>query len=217
MDKKEEHSFVQEKIKERPMNKRKLFRKTIITATSAVGFGLIACVTFLLLEPVISNWISPEEYTKVVFPEEETEKAPEELLTEENVAMETQEEEKQQISEQVAAEATDGKLALKSYQTLYDELYSIALEASKSIVTVTGVSQDTDWFQNEVENKNETSGVIVAENGLQRFVLADINGLPDAESYTVTLSDGSMASLELKRRDQNTGLAIFTIDRKSVV
>ena len=47
--------FMIEKIKERPVNKKKLLRRTLITASMAVIFALVACFTFLVLEPVISN------------------------------------------------------------------------------------------------------------------------------------------------------------------
>ena len=47
--------FMKETIKQRPLNRKKLIRRTLITAAMAVIFGLVACLTFLLLEPVISN------------------------------------------------------------------------------------------------------------------------------------------------------------------
>lgn len=209
MEEKQPYSFVSETIKEKPINKKKLFRKTMLTACSAVIFGGVACLTFLLLEPVISNRLSPEEITKVEFPEEEVETAPEELLTEESVLEESRVEE--QISEQVKQEISDGQLAMQTYQSIYDQLYQTATEASKSVVTVTGVSQETDWFQNQVENVNETSGVIVAQNNAQWYILADLNGLPDAETYNITLSNQKKLEAELRRSDPNTGLAIFTI------
>jgi len=215
MEEKEPYSFINETIKERPINKKKLFRKTMITIFGAVIFGGIACFTFLLLEPVISNWLSPEEITKVQFPEEEEEIAPEELLTEENVAEENALEEQAQISEQIQQEVSDGQLALQTYQTIYDELYQISTEASKSIVTVTGVSKEVDWFQNQVENINETSGVIVAKNETQLYILADLNGLPDAETYTVTFQNKKSMEAEMRRSDPNTGLAVFTIPSNS--
>ena len=52
--------FMREKIKQKPVNKRKLLRRTLITVAMAVVFGLVACVTFLILEPVISNKLYPE-------------------------------------------------------------------------------------------------------------------------------------------------------------
>lgn len=215
MEEKESYSFINETIKERPVNKKKLFRKTMITIFSAVVFGGIACLTFLLLEPVVSNWLSPEEITKVEFPEEEEETAPEELLTEENVAEENaavdQAQISEQINQQIKQEVGDGQVALKTYQAIYDELYRISKEAEKSIVTVTGVSTETDWFQNQVENINETSGVIVAKNETQLYILADSNGLADAETYTVAFQSGKRVEAEMKKRDFETGLAIFTV------
>lgn len=75
--------FLQEKIKERPINKKKLLKRTIITASMAVLFGLLACLSFLLLEPVLNNWLYPEEEPEVVtFPQEQNEMLPEDMLTE---------------------------------------------------------------------------------------------------------------------------------------
>ena len=63
--------FMREKIKQKPVNKKKLLRRTVITAVMAVVFGFVACFTFLVLEPVISNRLYPEEEPKeVAFPEE---------------------------------------------------------------------------------------------------------------------------------------------------
>ena len=65
--------FLKETIKQRPLNKRKLVRRTLITAAMAVIFGMVACFTFLLLEPVISNRLYPEEEPEAIVFEEETE------------------------------------------------------------------------------------------------------------------------------------------------
>ena len=65
--------FIKEKVKERPLNRRKLFKKTLLTASMAAIFGLIACVTFLVLEPVFSNLLYPEEEPQQVELKEENE------------------------------------------------------------------------------------------------------------------------------------------------
>ena len=57
----DQNDFLVERIKVRPINRKKLIRRTILTAAMAVIFGLIACVTFLVLEPVINGWLYPEE------------------------------------------------------------------------------------------------------------------------------------------------------------
>ena len=64
--------FMKETIKQRPLNRKKLIRRTLITAAMAVIFGLVACLTFLLLEPVISNKLYPEEEPSQVVLVEET-------------------------------------------------------------------------------------------------------------------------------------------------
>ena len=85
-----EKNFMIEKIKERPVNKKTLLRRTLITVSMAVSFGLLACFTFLVLEPVISNWWYPEEEPQVVvFPEDQDEMSPEQMLAE-NMQQENQ-------------------------------------------------------------------------------------------------------------------------------
>ena len=96
-----EKKFMIEKIKERPVNKKKLLRRTLITASMAVIFGLVACFTFLVLEPVISNWLYPEEEPQVVvFPEDQDEMSPEQMLTE-NMQQENQNNQSSSVSGEV--------------------------------------------------------------------------------------------------------------------
>ena len=72
-----QNEVIIEKMKERPVNKKKLLRRTMLTASMAVIFGLIACLTFLILNPVISKWLYPEEKTQIVeFPEDQEEMSP---------------------------------------------------------------------------------------------------------------------------------------------
>ena len=80
-----QNDFMIEKIKTRPINRRKLIRRTIITVVMAVIFGTVACVTFLILEPVISNRLYPEEEPQILpvtFPEDQEEMSPEDMLAE---------------------------------------------------------------------------------------------------------------------------------------
>lgn len=87
----ESYEFVREKIKERPINKKKLLMRTLLTALFALLFGIIACLAFFLMEPIISNWVSPDKETEAVnLPEDKNEKLPEDTLPPENeVADET--------------------------------------------------------------------------------------------------------------------------------
>ena len=148
--------FMKETIKQRPLNRKKLLRRTIITASMAVIFGLIACVTFLLLEPVISNRLYPEEEPQtVVFVEEtrEDEILPEDMLTEDRLADEAESSpeptapaalEDSQI-EQVLSEM---ELGVEDYLSLSGAVRDVAKTAENSMVKVVGITSDRDWFDN---------------------------------------------------------------------
>ena len=60
------YEMIKERMKERPINRKKLMRRTMITVSMAVIFGVFACITFLVLEPVISNLLYPEPAPEVV-------------------------------------------------------------------------------------------------------------------------------------------------------
>ncbi|MBD5460989.1 MAG: hypothetical protein HDR26_08635, partial [Lachnospiraceae bacterium] len=194
--------FMIEKIKERPINKRKLLRRTVTTAAMAVFFGLIACLTFLILEPVFSNWLYPEEepkYEYVEFPEETDEMPPEDMVVEmpEPDLQETVETVLQETMESVLLESgqieevlSKWVLNAENYKQLYAAMSGYTEELSKSIVTVTGVSSSTDWFDNIYESTSQVSGVIVADNGQELLILADSSMLSRADSISVTFSSG---------------------------
>ena len=82
-DQKSNNDFMIEKLKDRPVNKKKLLKKTLTTVSMAVIFGLVACVTFQILEPIISEWLYPDPTDDqiVLFPEDKTEMKPEDMLS----------------------------------------------------------------------------------------------------------------------------------------
>ena len=50
----EEFSFIEEKIKNKPVNKRRIMMQLIKTAGLAVVFGVIVCFVFCMLQLVMS-------------------------------------------------------------------------------------------------------------------------------------------------------------------
>lgn len=204
--------FMIEKIKNKPVNKKKLLRRTMITAAMAVIFGLIACFTFLVLEPVFSNWLYPEEeLQQVVFPEESEEMAPEDMLTEEELfspdsmeAVVLEKDQIQKILDQI-------KLDKDDYKQLYTAMSEYVDFLSLSMVTVTAVSSDVDWLNDTYESEGSTYGVIVASNGREYLILTDEDVIGQAESLRVTFCDGSSATAVKKQRDPQTGIAIVAV------
>lgn len=216
--------FMREKIKQKPVNKKKLLRRTVITAVMAVVFGLVACLTFLILEPVISNRLYPEEEPKeVAFPEETVmeEMKPEDMLvTEED---ENEEEEipapvdlELVVDEQIEELLSQVEFGLEDYQLVYEELRNLTQEAGRAVVTVTGVTSDVDWFNNIYENVASSSGVIVANNEKAILILVSSGSLNGADSIVVTFCNQSQIEARLIQKDENTGLAILSVPLSSI-
>lgn len=226
--------FLKEKIKERPIDKKKLVQRLVITASMALIFGIIACLTFLLLEPVLNNWLHPEKEPDIVtFPEEEI--LPENMLSEENTKPQTEEQSQceEESTDNVSFEEMieieqgyleeDGTfneeaagLRIAQYQLLYQDLYYLSQNVKKSMVQVTGVSSQTDWFNNAYENQGVSAGLVIANNGREILVLCDYDEIRDVETITVTFGDGKVKEASLKKFDNNTGLAVIAIALKDI-
>jgi len=205
-----DYSFLQEKIKERPINRKKLIRTSLNTAVFAVVFGLVACFVFILLEPVIGRILNPpkeEPKQQIVLPAEEDEMLPEDMVQDEEELSEAQ-----TPSETVTSEAPEAvELHVADYQKLYDKMRVIAYEAARSHVKVTAVREGTDWFQNRLESTNETSGMLVADNGVEILILCNQPTVAGASEIVVTFCNDYKANATLKKSDRNTGLAIVAV------
>ena len=205
--------FIKEKVKERPINKRKLLKRTMITASMAVIFGLIACFTFLVLEPVFSNWLYPEEEPAPVQLQEEAEN--EEMLPEDMV-LETETEEEKESAPIASTVVQKVDMSVSDYQKLYSNLYKLAQDGAKSMVTVTGVVSDVDWLNNTYENKGQTAGLIVADNGKELMILTEKEIVEQAEKVHVTFCDNTQATATVKQSDPTTGLAVICVSLSDI-
>ena len=204
--------FIKEKVKERPLNRRKLLRRTIITASMAVIFGLIACVTFLVLEPVFSNLLYPEEEPQQVELKEEDiheEMNPEDMILEAETETQEPAPQPQTVVEKVELEMSD-------YQRLYRTMYGLVQQMQRSLVTVTGVSSDTDWFDNLYESAGQAAGLVLADNGKELLILTDAAAVEEAESLQVTFSDSEKADARQMGIDRETGLAVISVELEKI-
>ncbi len=202
--------FMKEQIKERPLNKKKLLRRTAMTVSMAVLFGLVACLTVLVLEPVFSNWLYPEESAEnITFPPDTEEILPEDM------ALDDEELEQEEPGESTA-ETEERIDELEIYRKTYSRLQMLTAEVSRSLVTVTGVTSDKDWFDNMYESKGQTTGVILANNGREYLVLAAAAPVQTVQTIRVTFCDNSQAQAQIKMVDPVTGLAVLAIDNKDI-
>ncbi len=199
-----EFNNIQERVKQRPLNRKKLLRRTIITASMAVIFGVLACITFLVLEPVFTNILHPEEEPEIVeIPMDTDELLPEDMML--------KEEEPVTPPPVQIIEKTNDVDPMTMYRDQYYDLYKVATTVQSSMVRVMGVSSDVDWFDNSYENKNSTPGLYITDNGKELLILCMSDVIKNAETISVTLNDSTVVEATIKASDSNTGLSIVAV------
>lgn len=228
MEQKNNNDFMIEKIKERPVNKRKLLRRTLTTAMMAVIFGLIACFTFLVLEPVISNWLypEPEEEQIIIFPEEQEEMEPEDMLSDNLPVEETSAPETTPLPEATPHPFASDDLATEKLQELIDDitldanhyaqLYSALGEVVKTfnkyMVTITATESNMDWLANEYESQTSTMGVVIGNNGKEVLVLTNLSSIANADTLDITISTGATFRAQMKQYHTKSDIAILAVN-----
>jgi serine protease Do len=189
-----EYDFIKERIKDKPLNRKRVLQRILLTVVLAVIFGAVSCFVFVELQPTMEKWLADtdkEEEEQVTIPQDEVEE-------------EKKEEEPEVIIETQQLETSD-------YQALYTKLYAIGKKANRSVVTVTGVTNETDWAEASYESEGYASGLIVAKNRKHLMILTDYETVSDAQKMEVTFVDGSTVNATLKKYDANTGLAILNV------
>ena len=117
---------------------------------------------------------------------------------------------KEETSE-TSAEELYRELEISDYTMLYKKIGQIADSVKASMVTVAGISSDTDWFMNSYESNDRTSGLILADNGKELLILTRTSVLKNADSIQVTFSSGEQYNAYLKTSDNNTNLSVIAI------
>ena len=207
MENQQKFEFMTEKVKERPLNKKKLMRRTFVTVSMAVIFGLIACLTFSALEPVISNWLHPqEEIEKIEIPLVSEEILPEDMMVHEETTLEPSQEVIDTLKNEI-------ELSTKDYQKLYQNIHSLVLSLQSAEVTVTGVTQEVDIFNDAYESTGKSIGYIFAQNSTEIMIMVEKEKVSGIESIEVTFVDGSKAEAVIRGMDSNIGIEVLVVEK----
>ena len=208
MEKKEEnqekkpYSFMKEVIKKKPLDKKCLLLKGVKVAAAGVAIGIIAAFVFVQMVPVAENILEPSEGAKrVSIP-----------------ADEDSDEQTAEVTPEVTVEPTpvvtpqpDPSISLDDYKKVYKEMLTVAERTQHALVTVIGITSQMDYFNQNYENQQQISGLVVADNGQDLFILTEYRGVENVEKIQVTFYDGARVDAAFQRQDANTGLAILRV------
>ncbi len=238
----ENYQFITEKRKKKPVNKRRIFGRIFLTLVLAVLFGAVSSVVFV---EITKRTLPQAQRTLVDLTEELPALAAREFslppsLSEATISAPAPQPLPAVVSEDAAGEPdasvseneeTAGpasspiitnnitervSLNIQDYRGLYSELYQTAQRAGLSLVTVTGTRSDTDWFENEYEASDQSSGLIVADNGRELLILADGSAFDNAEHLSVEFADGTRADGSAGHTDPNSGLMIIGVELEDI-
>ena len=199
----EEFSFMNEKIKEKPFYKKRWVQILagilgIIVLTTAVSWGV-----FMKMHARIEEQQVQDAIQNIEIPEDHTE---------DSAVTETV------VTEQLPPETimVENEITLEDYSVLYAQLRGLAKETKRSVVTVTAVSNDIDWFNEAYQSRGQASGMIIGDNGVELLIVTEYKEVENCDGMQVTFVDNTMVPAALKKYDVTTGLAVISVNLSDI-
>lgn len=196
----QKNEFVREKIKDKPKNYKRLWIKLLTAAGCGIVFALTVVLVMLFMLPTLHGKMQ-ENMPQTQLRDSQTDDT-------QDTPAETQSEEDTQETQTQNKEFT-----IDDYQKIQTQLYAIGNLANKSIVTITSVVSDTDWFNNSYEREGQGSGTIIGDEDGKLLILTERRIIKDASKISVTFIDDTVAPAELIKYDGNTGLAVLEVEK----
>lgn len=199
--------FLEERIKTRPRNRRRIMRRALEVAVLAVLFGLIACVTMVFVSPILEEKLfpTPTPTNQVKFPEESAPYIKEEVRPEDMLLVD------EEPKPSIVIEEPDTETLL--LDTIY-LLKQKTEHCKRWLVQVDGVSSSVSWLESINTSSNSAMGAIVADNGTELLVLVERDCLLNADKIKVTFVDGMVADGYVKGEDADAGLAVVAVSKE---
>ena len=184
------YSFLQEKIKDDAGSPKTMKKKIIRMIILGFIFGIVACFTFVVLNPVVTGLLGQDK-EEITIPEDEVV-----VPNEDNQEADSDAEERAREQQQMR---------------LLKELQNTAKENTSAIVYISG--------QRKIEKNTEimkTSGVILADNGSEILVLSQTLSDKELKNIRITFVDGKDYAAKVKMKDNNIGIVICAVEKESM-
>ena len=212
--KKEDHQesfqFLKETRKERPQNRKKTIHQIGYTACLAVLFGVISSFVITVVQPQFQKFGKEEETVNIPIDEkgENTSASEKDNQTQDTSTDSSTDNEGTSGSKVIVQKQS---MTLEQYQQLQNKLYAVGWTADKFVVSVTGVTNDTDIFNATYENKGQGSGIIISKDSTQLLIMTEHRIIDGASAVKVTFVDDTTVAAKLVNYDGNTGIAILKV------
>lgn len=185
--KEESYSFMKETIKS---SRKSNFIQIAKMAFGGLLFGICACCGFFALKPWAESTFHNETETVSIPGDEEIEVSAQQETVETPI------------------------LSAESYEEIMQSMYDIALEAERCLVNIQDAGRET--LEEEIGEGPGTTGAIVADNGSEYLILADDKICEETKEWMATFVDNGQYTVELKKRDKNRGIAVFSVEKSKM-
>ena len=236
------YKFMKESIKKQPPDWKKIVLLIAGWLALAALGGLVAAAVFAVTEPKIAEAVTREELpAKVDIPGDEDPSSgqePDETITASSASASVDSSgsgseissstvdsstSESSVSESTVSESTEENGAaegtessLKNYEALYQDMLGVTEKPKQALVTVIGITNQMDYFNQNYENQQQISGLIVADNGQDLFILTEYRIVENVERIQVTFWDETMVDATYQRHDPSTGLTIVKVDESKL-
>lgn len=107
-------------------------------------------------------------------------------------------------------------LTQDDFDKYFEGISQAVTEMEKQLVTVRGITSDVDWMNNSYEDEKQISGLLVANNGKEYFVLTEYRVVDQVDRILVIFADGSSVDAHFQKQDPGTGLTILKISASDI-
>lgn len=197
----EKNPFIKQTIIEEKKDQRK---RIVSAACLAVVFGMVAGPSTALTSHIINkNILSKKTKTTIQIPKEET-----------SIEGSEEAESSEPVEDIVASAIESIDLSEKNLEQMYAGLSKVAENKDNTIVKISAITTNTDWFDNTLQNESSCSGIVVAKSGDNLIVLT--TNMSIEGGIRVGFFDGSVKEASVLGTDSLTNLMILSVDISSM-
>jgi len=211
---KSDYEFIKEQVIEKRWRKiKKRLQRFVIRLLSAVLFGLMAAVTFVLAEPTIYRLVHKDGRSKsqITLPTASDDIQVAEVSGVPEYSDQTT---TREIIPETVIQKIDANLS--DYKDMYYELRKLAYKVNKSIVKVTSSFMVEDWFNNQVEKTVYTPGLIVAETQDEYYILVSLDRVRNADKIRLKFFDTVYVDARMVDYENEINLAVIAVNKEDI-
>lgn len=208
--------FIKEIVKEKDI-KKDFFKRLIPTVLIVAIAAAVGAFVFAFTLPFAKDLAGADstENSKISIPDDESTQDTSSADTDVASVSETAETSQESVHEETADDA-EYVYTIDDYKKLNSDIKEVAESAQHSIVTVTGITSQKDYFNQTYESQQKLSGFIVGKNDSSLFIVTEYSILENVEKIQVEFTDGYLADGSFQRNDINTGLAVIRVDLENI-